>query len=100
MRFLSGIRALSRSSHRKAANRREHLRKHRIVALGAGCAGKPKHLGGKAARIKGGILGMSLWTTSHPTFGLPRRRHRLTAATGPSAEKAAAQNAPAESAVV
>jgi hypothetical protein len=22
---------------------------------------------------------MSLWTTSHPTFGLPKRKHRLTA---------------------
>ncbi|MFI5530269.1 NAD(P)/FAD-dependent oxidoreductase [Kitasatospora sp. NPDC051853] len=41
---------------------------------------KPKYLGGrKAARIKAGIVGLSLWTTSHPTFGLPRRRHRLAA---------------------
>ncbi|MFI8251974.1 NAD(P)/FAD-dependent oxidoreductase [Streptomyces filamentosus] len=40
---------------------------------------KPKYLGGrKAARIKAGILAMSLWTTSHPTFGLPTRRRRLT----------------------
>ncbi|MFB8247746.1 NAD(P)/FAD-dependent oxidoreductase [Streptomyces sp. NPDC055952] len=40
---------------------------------------KPAYLGGrKAARIKAGILGMSLWTTSHPTFGLPTRRQRLT----------------------
>ncbi|MFE0699285.1 NAD(P)/FAD-dependent oxidoreductase [Streptomyces sp. NPDC058872] len=40
---------------------------------------KPKYLGGrKAARIKAGILSMSLWTTSHPTFGLPTRRRRLT----------------------
>ncbi|MFF2572658.1 NAD(P)/FAD-dependent oxidoreductase [Streptomyces sp. NPDC058084] len=39
---------------------------------------KPTYLGGrKAARIKAGILGMSLWTTSHPTFGLPTRRRRL-----------------------
>ncbi|WP_309062896.1 FAD-dependent oxidoreductase [Streptomyces sp.] len=39
---------------------------------------KPKHVGGrKAARIKAGILGMSLWATSHPTFGLPRRKRRL-----------------------
>ncbi|MEU8616421.1 FAD-dependent oxidoreductase [Streptomyces sp. NPDC048623] len=39
---------------------------------------KPKYLGGRtAARIKAGILWGSLWTTSHPTFGLPRRRHRL-----------------------
>lgn len=42
---------------------------------------KPKYVGGrKAARIKAGILRMSLWATSHPTFGLPRRKHRLAAA--------------------
>ncbi|MFF2775990.1 NAD(P)/FAD-dependent oxidoreductase [Streptomyces sp. NPDC058052] len=39
---------------------------------------KPKYLGGrKAALIKAGILRMSLWTTSHPTFGLPTRKQRL-----------------------
>ncbi|GAQ68046.1 NAD(P)/FAD-dependent oxidoreductase [Streptomyces scabiei] len=39
---------------------------------------KPKYVGGrKAARIKAGILKMSLWTTSHPTFGLPRRKRHL-----------------------
>ncbi|WP_086800443.1 NAD(P)/FAD-dependent oxidoreductase [Streptomyces caniscabiei] len=42
---------------------------------------KPKYMGGrKAARIKAGILRMSLWATSHPTFGLPKRKHRLAAA--------------------
>ncbi|AJF66526.1 NAD(P)/FAD-dependent oxidoreductase [Streptomyces vietnamensis] len=42
---------------------------------------KPKYVGGrKAARIKAGILRMSLWANSHPTFGLPRRKHRLAAA--------------------
>ncbi|MEU3609592.1 FAD-dependent oxidoreductase [Streptomyces sp. NPDC035033] len=46
---------------------------------------KPKHLGGrKAARIKAGILRMSLWATEHPTFGLPKRRHRLTVAPSPA----------------
>ncbi|MHC5902922.1 NAD(P)/FAD-dependent oxidoreductase [Streptomyces sp. S6] len=41
---------------------------------------KPKFLGGrKVARLKHGIIGMALWATSHPTFGLPRRRQRLTA---------------------
>ncbi|MGW2618444.1 NAD(P)/FAD-dependent oxidoreductase [Streptomyces sp. NPDC001500] len=51
---------------------------------------KPKYTGGrKAARIKAGILRMSLWATSHPTFALPRRRHRL----------AEAQDAPVETAV-
>lgn len=40
---------------------------------------KAKYTGGrKAARIKAGIVRMSLWATSHPTFGLPRRKHRLT----------------------
>ncbi|MGZ9934868.1 NAD(P)/FAD-dependent oxidoreductase [Streptomyces sp. NC-S4] len=52
---------------------------------------KPKYLGGrKAARIKEGILKMSLWATSHPTFGLPRRKHRLAAAPNVPAERSAA----------
>ncbi|MFI1826967.1 NAD(P)/FAD-dependent oxidoreductase [Streptomyces sp. NPDC020412] len=38
---------------------------------------KPTYVGGrKAARIKSGILNMSLWATRHPTFGLPHRRRR------------------------
>ncbi|MDX3532934.1 FAD-dependent oxidoreductase [Streptomyces sp. MB09-01] len=42
---------------------------------------KPKYMGGrKAARIKAGIVKMSLWATSHPTFGLRKRKHRLAAA--------------------
>ncbi|WP_433234699.1 NAD(P)/FAD-dependent oxidoreductase [Actinomadura nitritigenes] len=53
---------------------------------------KPRYIGGrKAARIKAGILTMSLWANSHPTFGAPRRRHRLAAAPGPAAAKAAAR---------
>ncbi|WP_406481830.1 NAD(P)/FAD-dependent oxidoreductase [Streptomyces sp. NBC_01615] len=52
---------------------------------------KPKHMGGrKPARIKAGILRMSLWATSHPTFGMPKRKHRLTAAPDTTAEKAVA----------
>lgn len=52
---------------------------------------KPKYVGGrKAARIKAGILKMSLWTTSHPTFGLPKRKHRLAAAPDGAAVKAVA----------
>ncbi|MEU7907368.1 FAD-dependent oxidoreductase [Actinoplanes sp. NPDC049118] len=48
---------------------------------------KPRYVGGwKAARIKAGILAMSLWTTSHPTFGLPRRRRHLVAVPDASAE--------------
>ncbi|NXY94019.1 FAD-dependent oxidoreductase [Streptomyces sp. BR123] len=52
---------------------------------------KPKYVGGrKAARIKAGIVKMSLWGTSHPTFGLPKRKHRLAAAQVAPAEKAVA----------
>ncbi|MFD7557383.1 NAD(P)/FAD-dependent oxidoreductase [Streptomyces sp. NPDC059835] len=52
---------------------------------------KPKYLGGrKVARIKAGIVRMSLWATSHPTFGLPKRKHRLAAAPNVPAEKTAA----------
>ncbi|MER7513072.1 FAD-dependent oxidoreductase [Streptomyces lavendulae] len=52
---------------------------------------KPKYVGGrKAARIKAGIVRMSLWTTSHPTFGLPKRKHRLAAAQNGAAARVAA----------
>ena len=48
---------------------------------------KSKYMGGrKAARIKAAILRMSLWATSHPTFGLPKRKRRLAAAPTASAE--------------
>ncbi|MEJ8641214.1 FAD-dependent oxidoreductase [Streptomyces sp. MS1.HAVA.3] len=44
---------------------------------------KPKYVGGRrAARIKAGILNLSLWTTSHPTFGLPRRKRHIAAQDG------------------
>ncbi|MFI0350199.1 NAD(P)/FAD-dependent oxidoreductase [Actinomadura sp. 9N407] len=47
---------------------------------------KPKYVGGrKAARIKLGILKMSLWTNAHPTFGLPKRKRHLAAAPDASA---------------
>jgi NADH dehydrogenase FAD-containing subunit len=50
---------------------------------------KPAYVGGrKAARIKSGILKVSLWANSHPTFGVPKRKHRLAAAPEASAEKA------------
>ncbi|MET9373622.1 FAD-dependent oxidoreductase [Streptomyces sp. NPDC002992] len=42
--------------------------------------------GRKAARIKAGILTLSLWGVTHPTFGLPKRRHRLAAAPDASVE--------------
>ncbi|HEX5594404.1 MAG TPA: FAD-dependent oxidoreductase [Micromonosporaceae bacterium] len=52
---------------------------------------KPKYVGGrKAARIKSGILKMSLWATSHPTFGLPKRKYRLAAAPNACAKNAVA----------
>lgn len=39
-----------------------------------------KHVTGRrAVRFKAAVLRVSLWATSHPTFGLPRRRHRLVA---------------------
>ncbi|MFC9911412.1 NAD(P)/FAD-dependent oxidoreductase [Streptomyces sp. NPDC127197] len=48
---------------------------------------KPKYVGGrKAARIKAGILKMSLWAISHPTFGVPQRKRRLAAAAEATAE--------------
>ncbi|MEU6472518.1 FAD-dependent oxidoreductase [Streptomyces massasporeus] len=48
---------------------------------------KPKYVcGRKAARIKAAILKMSLWTTAHPTFGLPKRKHRLADAPHTPAE--------------
>ncbi|MET9962816.1 FAD-dependent oxidoreductase [Streptomyces sp. NPDC006326] len=53
---------------------------------------KPKYMGGrKAARIKAGIVRMSLWASEHPTFGLPKRKHRLAAA--PDASPAQKANA-------
>ncbi|MFG2484230.1 NAD(P)/FAD-dependent oxidoreductase [Streptomyces virginiae] len=52
---------------------------------------KPNYMGGrKAARIKAAILKMSLWTTSHPTFGLPKRKHPLAAAPDRAAARVAA----------
>ncbi|MEU8524933.1 FAD-dependent oxidoreductase [Streptomyces sp. NPDC048629] len=51
---------------------------------------KPKFTGGRrAARIKAGIVFMSLWATSHPTFLVPRRRHRVAAAPQASFDRAA-----------
>ncbi|WP_327300044.1 NAD(P)/FAD-dependent oxidoreductase [Streptomyces goshikiensis] len=52
---------------------------------------KPKYVGGwKAARIKAGILKMSLWTTSHPTFGLPKLKRHLAAVSDAAAERTVA----------
>ncbi|UYM07523.1 NAD(P)/FAD-dependent oxidoreductase [Solicola gregarius] len=52
---------------------------------------KPRYVGGrKAVRVKAGIQRGALLGTSHPTFGLPKRRHRLAAEPDVSAEKAIA----------
>jgi hypothetical protein len=52
---------------------------------------KPKYLGGrKAARVKAGIVKISQWGISHPTFGLPKRKRRLAAAPDTSAKNAVA----------
>ncbi|MFJ4817732.1 NAD(P)/FAD-dependent oxidoreductase [Streptomyces sp. NPDC088801] len=49
---------------------------------------KPKYMGGrKAAWIKAAIEKGALWGTSHPTFGLPKRKRRLAAAPDPSREQ-------------
>ncbi|MBC2904288.1 NAD(P)/FAD-dependent oxidoreductase [Streptomyces cupreus] len=48
---------------------------------------KPKYMGGRRpARIKAAILKISLWATSHPTFGIPQRKRRLAAAPNAAAE--------------
>ncbi|MER7498500.1 FAD-dependent oxidoreductase [Nonomuraea pusilla] len=51
---------------------------------------KPKHMGGrKSARLKVGLVALSRWAaTSHPTLGIPKRKHRLAAAPDATAAKA------------
>lgn len=52
-----------------------------LQMVDGGGQAKPKQMGGrKAARIKELIIRMALWATSHPTFGLPKRKRRLAAA--------------------
>ncbi|SCE44527.1 FAD-dependent oxidoreductase [Streptomyces sp. OspMP-M43] len=44
-----------------------------------GVRSKTWFLGGRtAARLKSGVLRSAGWGIAHPTFGLPKRRHRLT----------------------
>jgi hypothetical protein len=53
---------------------------------------KPTYVGGrKAARIKAGIVQLSLWGTSHPTFGVPKRKHRVASMPDASAGKTVAR---------
>ena len=41
---------------------------------------KPKHVAGRrAVRFKATVLKVSLWATANPTFGMPRRKHRVVA---------------------
>ncbi|MFJ6142919.1 NAD(P)/FAD-dependent oxidoreductase [Streptomyces anulatus] len=48
-------------------------------------------LGGRtAARLKAGVLKGAGWGIAHPTFGLPKRRRRLTAASGRTGARVAA----------
>ncbi|MGW3347383.1 NAD(P)/FAD-dependent oxidoreductase [Nonomuraea rubra] len=52
---------------------------------------RPRYQGGwQPSRVKAGILRMALWATSHPTYGLPKRRHRLAASPETTAAKALA----------
>ncbi|MFB6520198.1 NAD(P)/FAD-dependent oxidoreductase [Streptomyces sp. NPDC056401] len=96
----------SRTGHVKLAYPGNHIslgRRDGILQLVDRAArAKPTYTGGrKAARIKAAILAMSLWTTSHPTFGLPARRRRLDPAPDRSAGHAVpyAPDAPAGTAV-
>jgi NADH dehydrogenase FAD-containing subunit len=42
---------------------------------------KPKYQGGRQpSRVQAAIHRTALWATSHPTYGLPKRRHRLATA--------------------
>ncbi|GHE15735.1 NAD(P)/FAD-dependent oxidoreductase [Streptomyces alanosinicus] len=42
---------------------------------------KSWYLGGRtAARLKSGVLNGAGWSIAHPTFGMPKRRHRLATA--------------------
>ncbi|MFJ5711674.1 NAD(P)/FAD-dependent oxidoreductase [Streptomyces sp. NPDC093105] len=72
-------------AHAKLAYVANHIslgRRDGILQMvdGEGLAKKTYVGGRRAARIKAGILWMSLWATSNPTFGLPRRSHRVAAA--------------------
>ncbi|MEV0446429.1 FAD-dependent oxidoreductase [Streptomyces sp. NPDC050600] len=61
---------------------------------------KPKYMGGrKAAGFKAAILRMSLWTSSHPTFGLPRRKHHVTPVATMTAAARTAPDVAAEQAI-
>ncbi|MEU1710265.1 FAD-dependent oxidoreductase [Streptomyces sp. NPDC005706] len=59
--------------------------------VGGNARSKSWYLGGRtAARLKSGVLKGAGWSTAHPTFGMPRRRHRLGAAPDRAGVRAAA----------
>ncbi|MDT0342428.1 NAD(P)/FAD-dependent oxidoreductase [Streptomyces litchfieldiae] len=52
---------------------------------------KSWYMGGrKATRYKAGVLRSKLWSISHPTYGMPKRRRRLATAPDLSTEKVTA----------
>jgi hypothetical protein len=52
---------------------------------------KSWYLGGRtAARLKSGVLKGAGWGIVHPTFGMPKRRHRLATAPDRAGVKVAA----------
>lgn len=56
---------------------------------------KPTYMGGrKAVRVKAGIQRGALWGTLHPTFGLPKRKRRLTAQDAPPEQAVASTGNP------
>jgi len=49
-----------------------------LQTFDSGAQPKPKYTGGRwAARVKAAIVKGSLWASSHPTFGMPKRRRRV-----------------------
>ncbi len=51
-----------------------------LQTFDVGAQPKPKYTGGRwAARAKAAIVKGSLWGSSHPTFGMPKRKRRLVA---------------------
>ncbi|MET9538202.1 FAD-dependent oxidoreductase [Streptomyces sp. NPDC006553] len=52
--------------------------------VGEDVRSKTWYLGGRtAARLKAGVLAGAAWNIAHPTFGMPKRRRRLTTAPMP-----------------
>ncbi|MBQ0983460.1 FAD-dependent oxidoreductase [Streptomyces sp. F63] len=62
-----------------------------LQMVDGGTRAKSWFVGGrKAARVKAGIIRGSLWGVTHPTFGMPKRKRRLTATTTPAVTPAVA----------